>query len=388
MVIFLIDINIVTSDRLKKEKNKGFDLKKIIFSIALFLISTGQLFAAQPYEKMADKLLSKIPDKKAAIAVLPFKYSGRKSVGETVANELINALSDKGAVIVERASLDRVMEEMSLQQTGITSDDTAAQVGKGLGAKYLIVGSVKDFTKPGYSNTGLKIQARVVTVETGKILTSYTIEVEKSDMTSEYRRREPRGPARYPSMLSFGYGWNFHEYKLIDDEDNEADYSSDVHTLTLEYIAEGEKMFFTTWDLQWKWGSVDFGEFSYNDYYALGLSRKYMFRLPLWRYIDALPFLTHMYFGLSGKFTGYSFVPKDEVVSSSDSEFTIAWNAKMNLHAGVKIGLTDFLLLSVEYVYSPELINLGYYKPTQTSSDSYSMKEFGNSINFALVFTP
>jgi TolB-like protein len=67
--------------------------------------------------------------------------------------------------LVERASLHRVIEEMKLAQAGMIDDKTAQQVGKLVGAQYLLLGGFVYLSKD-----KLRVDARVVEVETGRAL--------------------------------------------------------------------------------------------------------------------------------------------------------------------------------------------------------------------------
>jgi TolB-like protein len=80
---------------------------------------------------------------------------------------LISDLSGLDAVrIVERDRLEAVLKELKLGQSSKFDSDTAAKVGKLLGAKFLVLGGYFDLAGT------LRIDARVVEVETGKIVES------------------------------------------------------------------------------------------------------------------------------------------------------------------------------------------------------------------------
>lgn len=87
------------------------------------------------------------------IAVLPFDdhsiqnrwWGHRYDVGKGVSSELVTALlNTKRFRLVEREAVDRVLEEQRF--SAITADpETAAELGKVLGVKYLVMGQVTDF---------------------------------------------------------------------------------------------------------------------------------------------------------------------------------------------------------------------------------------------------
>ncbi len=72
-----------------------------------------------------------------------------------------------GVTVVERAKLESVLTELSLQQTRAFDPATRAKVGTLLGAKYVITGSLLPDGK-----TGLIVDARIVDVGTGRDLGS------------------------------------------------------------------------------------------------------------------------------------------------------------------------------------------------------------------------
>ena len=62
---------------------------------------------------------------------------------------------------VERQKINQLIQEMQLTQSGLVSEETGVQVGKLIGAKYLIFGSYMVFDKK------VRIDVRIVQVETG-----------------------------------------------------------------------------------------------------------------------------------------------------------------------------------------------------------------------------
>ena len=106
---------------------------------------------------------------KPVIAVSDFDNVGESAenmkIGETVGELIAGILSEfDGATIIERRNLNKLMEEMALQQAGFTSSETAAEVGNLLGAEYTIVGSV--------ARTGsvFVINGRILNNATGKVI--------------------------------------------------------------------------------------------------------------------------------------------------------------------------------------------------------------------------
>ena len=68
--------------------------------------------------------------------------------------------------VIERDKIEFIMREIELQKSGAVDRATAVQVGKILGAKYMVFGSI---TQIDYKNTRMVV--RVVSVETSEIIT-------------------------------------------------------------------------------------------------------------------------------------------------------------------------------------------------------------------------
>jgi len=105
------------------------------------------------------------------IAVLYFDYSGKDDqmalLRKGLAQMLISDLAGSDAVrIVERDRLQEILAELKLEQSAKIDPASAGKVGKLLGARYMVLG--------GYFDLGgtLRVDARVVEVETGKIVSS------------------------------------------------------------------------------------------------------------------------------------------------------------------------------------------------------------------------
>ncbi|MFC1595512.1 CsgG/HfaB family protein [Gemmatimonadota bacterium] len=105
------------------------------------------------------------------VAVMPFTNATNETdldwlcmgIPETITGDLLT-LDD--FVVVERLQLWKVMEELALQLTGAVDDETVVEIGKLLGADYLIVGA---FQKMGDT---LRLTARFVEAESGSIMQS------------------------------------------------------------------------------------------------------------------------------------------------------------------------------------------------------------------------
>jgi TolB-like protein len=110
-------------------------------------------------------------DPKPTVAVLYFEYAGKDddlaALRKGLAQMMISDLSALDTIqIVERDRLEEILAELKLGQTGKIDAATAAKAGKLLGARYMVLGGYFDL------NGALRVDARVVEVETGKVVQS------------------------------------------------------------------------------------------------------------------------------------------------------------------------------------------------------------------------
>src|SRR5881396_212478 len=93
------------------------------------------------------------------VAVLDFDYATVHSyvtglmgsdvdVGKSVAAQLLSELSQNGTyTVVERAQLDRVLNEQNFQQDARSDVSSAAKLGRLLGVDAIIIGSITTFQR-------------------------------------------------------------------------------------------------------------------------------------------------------------------------------------------------------------------------------------------------
>jgi len=132
---------------------------------SLFLVTLTVLAAAPPGAMSAQD--------KPALAVLPFEDGG--SYGQDKENFaalqrgipaiLISELGANPAIrVVDRTETQRLLDEENLADEGRVDAATAAKIGKRVGARYMIFGTFVDL----YGR--MRVDARIVNVETGEIL--------------------------------------------------------------------------------------------------------------------------------------------------------------------------------------------------------------------------
>jgi len=104
------------------------------------------------------------------IAVIPFaSLPGGKEMpwmSQAIADTIIAKLGKiQGLKVLERAQVEKALEELALERQGVVEKDKAAQVGRFIGAKGIVIGSYV-VTSDGF----LHIAARLVLVESSEVL--------------------------------------------------------------------------------------------------------------------------------------------------------------------------------------------------------------------------
>jgi curli biogenesis system outer membrane secretion channel CsgG len=169
-------------------------LPAFVRSSALAVVCAAIVAAAAPA----------VQSQRPTIAVLSFEYgtiqkwwSGTQDIGEGISDMIVDELVNDGSYrVIERKRLDAVLAEQNFSNSerADPSAKTLAQIGKVLGVKYLIVGSVtkfgteqsnKSFGGGGFGSAfgvgqvgtakgkaNVAITARIIDTTTGEILVS------------------------------------------------------------------------------------------------------------------------------------------------------------------------------------------------------------------------
>ena len=109
--------------------------------------------------------------KKSKIAVLDFQVQGEKfeteDMGKIVAEWLITTVVKTGRFdVVERRLLEKILQEQKMGSSALIDQQSAAKLGRILGVRTIVTGTVTKLS--GY----LEVNARVISVETGSIITA------------------------------------------------------------------------------------------------------------------------------------------------------------------------------------------------------------------------
>lgn len=176
------------------------------------------------------------PAGKRTLAVLDFENNSLKDKVEMdplcqgLADMFITEFSKLEAFqVVERADLQKIIEEMKLGQSGMIESSEAAQVGKVLGAQNLLLGSFMLML-----DGKLRIDARLVEVETGRTL------------KAEEETGSPRDISKLVSNLvdknikSMNVKISAAESKALRDPDNRSFDAALLFARGLKYEEQGE----------------------------------------------------------------------------------------------------------------------------------------------------
>lgn len=109
--------------------------------------------------------------KKTKVAVLDFELQGKgfetKDMGAIVSEWLITALVKKGRFdVIERNLLKKIVQEHKLVMTGIVDQKNASELGKLLGVKVIISGTVMRLQDI------IEVNARIIDVQSASIITA------------------------------------------------------------------------------------------------------------------------------------------------------------------------------------------------------------------------
>jgi TolB-like protein len=121
--------------------------------------------AASPEEITSSEIIGD----RMSIAVLPFdsKGLGNELGSIDLLDKLITGFVNLNRFkVIERALLEKILEEQKLGMSGIVDVSTAAEIGKGIGVDAVVVGSVTR------ASNAMSIDARFIDTETAAILTA------------------------------------------------------------------------------------------------------------------------------------------------------------------------------------------------------------------------
>lgn len=121
--------------------------------------------------------------RKIKIAVMDFQQNGTfdtADVGKIVAEWLTTSLVETGRFdIIERRMLQQIIEEQKMGKSGLVDPGSASKLGRILGVKTIVSGTVQSY------GGIFEINARLINVETGSIITAEKITASSTSRLSD-----------------------------------------------------------------------------------------------------------------------------------------------------------------------------------------------------------
>ncbi len=171
--------------------------KRHVVAALVALLASAAAHAEQPTVAVFDFELGTTPS--TQVTVTDDAGTSSSEVEQTaqtslLTNKIVTELTQSGAVsVVERKKMGQIMEEAQLTQQDLAEASTAAELGKLLGAEYMVFGSV-DALRPSVSIEELAYDAgeqkvmsltasataRLVETETGEIVAAEDLQVSRS----------------------------------------------------------------------------------------------------------------------------------------------------------------------------------------------------------------
>ena len=163
---------------------------RLLSVLVVVCLCTGSVFFV-PSKAFSDFQRTKI-------AVLDFELIGDTNetagMGAMISEWFITSIVKTGRFeVVERALLQKILEEQKLSMTGVIDKSSASQIGKVLGVKAIITGSVLKFKQT------IEINSRVINVESCSIIAAESIRSSSnSDLRSPIEQLTAKIIANFP----------------------------------------------------------------------------------------------------------------------------------------------------------------------------------------------
>ena len=173
------------------------------FACLYLIIVTASFSHASGFNEAMDAIASQITSEigensKKQLAVVDFTdLDGEVSdLGKYVAEEILSRLFKvEGIRIVERRLMKKVMDEMKLQKSGALDDKSAKKLGTLLGVDALCTGTITELQR------SVKINARLIDVEIGRVFAVASVEVEKKDLPAVWMPERPEKEQPRPKPI-------------------------------------------------------------------------------------------------------------------------------------------------------------------------------------------
>jgi TolB-like protein len=180
-------------------------LSILFFVSSLFGQNSGRI-VKQKIVQMATELAQSFEEQEVKyekiIAITEFNSIGKEAeelkIGETVP-EFLNHVFRRvlNFTVVERRNIKKVLDEMALEQSGLTTTESVADFGRMLGAEYMVVGSV------GRMGDIFHIVSRLIENASGQVIATASSEIEAHHLiTVSSRLYNPRKNKVLAALLS------------------------------------------------------------------------------------------------------------------------------------------------------------------------------------------
>ncbi len=130
-------------------------------------------------EKLTNQIIGSLDqNKKNKIAIMEFIdiQGDVSSLGKYISEELTTRLYLTGEFeVVERQLLDKIIEEQKISISGLIDESSAVELGRVLGVDAIASGTIADL------GTSVKINARLISAETGQLFSVASVEIPKDD---------------------------------------------------------------------------------------------------------------------------------------------------------------------------------------------------------------
>jgi WD40 repeat protein/curli biogenesis system outer membrane secretion channel CsgG len=144
-----------------------------LFLLVSALAQTGDASAASKASSTGQTSGPSSDFRKIKVAVLDFQQNGTfdsHDIGKIVAEWFTTALVDSGRFeIIERRLLQQILEEQKIGSSGLIDPRSASQLGRLLGVKTVVSGTVQNYDRTFELNT------RLIDVETGSIIVAESV---------------------------------------------------------------------------------------------------------------------------------------------------------------------------------------------------------------------
>ena len=157
----------------------------VLFFFSVVVAGVNNSFASAGIEggmaEMAGKIVANSKSKnKHSIGITSFPHvnGDYSELSNYLADELVVQLftvSDSGLEIIERNQMNKIFKELQLNSTGIIDSESIQKLGKLHGVDALVLGSITDLGEQ------IKINARLVDTETGRVFSAAGIMVPKTN---------------------------------------------------------------------------------------------------------------------------------------------------------------------------------------------------------------